>query len=71
MLLLRAETGSFGIAGATAGALALGTGLGAPLAGRLVDALGERVLLALAAVHAAALLVRRRAGPRRRARLRR
>jgi MFS family permease len=56
VLLLRAETGSFGIAGATAGALALGTGLGAPLTARLIDTLGERMLLALAAVSAAALL---------------
>jgi MFS family permease len=56
VLLLRAETGSFGVAGATSGALALGTGLGAPFAGRIVDALGARVLLALAAVHAASLL---------------
>jgi MFS family permease len=56
VLLVRAETGSFGIAGATAGALALGTGLGAPLTARLIDRLGERVLLVLAAVSAAALL---------------
>jgi MFS family permease len=56
VLLLRAETGSFGVAGATAGALALGSGLGAPLAGRLIDALGPRLLLLLAGVHAAGLL---------------
>jgi MFS family permease len=56
VLLLRAETGSFAVAGATSGALALGTGLGAPLAGRVVDALGARVLLALAGLHAASLL---------------
>src|SRR5215218_7967746 len=56
VLLLRAETGSFGIAGATSGALALGSGAGAPLAGRMIDALGERVLLACAAVHATGLL---------------
>jgi MFS family permease len=56
VLLLREETGSFGIAGATAGALALGTGLGAPLTARLIDTLGERMLLALAAISAAALL---------------
>ena len=37
VLLLRAETGSFGVAGATAGALALGSGLGAPAAGRLIE----------------------------------
>ena len=57
VLLVRAETGSFGIAGATAGALALGTGLAAPLAGRLIDALGERMLLVLAGVSAAGLLM--------------
>jgi MFS family permease len=56
ILLLRAETGSFGVAGATAGALALGTGLAAPLTARAIDTLGERVLLVLAAVSAAALL---------------
>jgi MFS family permease len=56
VLLVEAETGSFGAAGATSGALVLGTGLAAPLAGRVVDALGERVLLVLAGVHAAALV---------------
>jgi MFS family permease len=56
VLLLRAETGSFGIAGATSGALALGSGVGAPFAGRLIDSLGERVLLVLATVNAAGLL---------------
>src|SRR5215207_9016332 len=56
VLLLRAETGSFGVAGATAGALALGTGLAAPVTARAIDTLGERVLLVLAAVSAAALL---------------
>src|SRR5215204_86418 len=56
VLLLRAETGSFGVAGATAGALALGTGLAAPVTARAIDTLGERVLLALATVSAAALL---------------
>src|SRR5829696_439944 len=52
VLLLRAETGSFGVAGA----LALGTGLAAPVTARAIDTLGERVLLALATVSAAALL---------------
>jgi MFS family permease len=56
VLLLRAETGSFSVAGATSGALALGSGLGAPLAGRLIDALGARILLVLAGVNAAGLL---------------
>jgi MFS family permease len=56
VLLLRAETGSFGIAGATAGALALGSGLGAPAGGRLIDAFGPRLLLLLAAVNATGLV---------------
>jgi MFS family permease len=52
VLLLRAETGAFGTAGATAGALALASGLGAPLTARAVDAHGSRVLLLLAFVSA-------------------
>ncbi len=56
VLLLRAETGSFGLAGAAAGALALGTGVGAPLGGRLIDRLGPRVMLVQAVVHAAGLI---------------
>jgi MFS family permease len=56
VLLVRAETGSFAAAGATAGALALGTGLGAPLTARAIDALGERTLVAMAVVSAAGLL---------------
>jgi MFS family permease len=56
VLLVKAETGSFGAAGAAAGALALGSGLCAPLAARLIDLLGPRVLLALSAVSAGALL---------------
>jgi MFS family permease len=56
VLLLKAETGSFGAAGAAAGALALGSGVGAPMTGRLIDAFGARMLIALAAVSATALL---------------
>jgi MFS family permease len=56
VLMVKAETGSFGAAGAAAGALALGTGLCAPLTARLVDALGARTLLALATTCAGALL---------------
>jgi MFS family permease len=56
VLLVKAETGSFGAAGAAAGALALGSGLCAPLAARLIDALGPRMLLLLAAVCAACLV---------------
>jgi MFS family permease len=56
VLYLRAERGSFAVAGAVAGALAAGSGIGAPVQGRLVDALGQRrVLVPLGAVHAAAL----------------
>ena len=56
VLLLRAETGSFGVAGAAAGALALGSGAGAPLGGRLIDRLGPRVMLVQAVVHATGLV---------------
>jgi MFS family permease len=56
VLLVEAETGSFGAAGAVSGALALGTGVAAPLAGRVIDALGEQLLLVLACVHAGALV---------------
>ncbi|HEX8102718.1 MAG TPA: MFS transporter [Solirubrobacteraceae bacterium] len=56
VLFVREQGGSFATAGATAGALALGSGLGAPVGGRLVDRLGARVLLALAAAHATGLV---------------
>jgi MFS family permease len=56
VLFLRAETGSFAVAGAAAGALALGAGVGAPLGARLVDRHGTRLLLVLAGGHAAGLL---------------
>lgn len=56
VLLVKEETGSFGAAGAAAGALALGSGLCAPIAARLIDALGPRMLLLLAVVCAAGLL---------------
>ena len=56
VLYLRAERGSFAVAGAVAGALAAGSGIGAPVQGRLVDAFGQRrVLVPLGIVHAAAL----------------
>jgi MFS family permease len=56
ILYLRAERGSYAVAGVVAGALAAGSGIGAPVQGRLVDALGQRrVLVPLAVVHAAAL----------------
>jgi MFS family permease len=55
VLFLRAQTGSFAIAGLVAGALSLGSGVAAPLQGRLVDRLGRRVLVPLAAGHASGL----------------
>jgi len=56
VLFLREQTGSFAVPGAVAGGLALGTGLGAPFMGRLVDRLGARVLLPLAVANAAGIL---------------
>ena len=56
ILYLRAERGSFAVAGAVAGALAAGSGVGAPIQGRLVDTFGpRRVLVPLGVVHAVAL----------------
>jgi MFS family permease len=56
VLYLRAERGSFAVAGLVAGALAAGSGVGAPVQGRLVDAFGQRrVLVPLGVVHAVAL----------------
>ena len=56
VLYLRAERGSFAVAGAVAGALAAGSGIGAPIQGRLVDGFGQRrVLVPLGILHAAAL----------------
>ena len=56
VLYLREQTGSFVIAGAVSGSLAAGSGVGAPVAGRLVDRLGaRRVLPPLALIHAVAL----------------
>jgi MFS family permease len=55
VLFLRHQTGSFTVAGVVVGGLAAGAGIGAPVNGRLVDRLGPRVLLPVAAVHAATL----------------
>lgn len=56
ILYLREQTGSFAIAGAVSGTLAAGSGVGAPVQGRLVDRIGaRRVLVPLAFVHAASL----------------
>ena len=57
VLFLRHEGKSFAVAGAAAGALALGAALGAPFAARLIDRLSARVLVWLAAAHAAGLMV--------------
>jgi MFS family permease len=56
VLFLREQTGTFSVPGAVAGGLALGTGVGAPFMGRLVDRVGARVLLPLAAANAAGIL---------------
>lgn len=56
LLFLRAETGSFAIAGLTTGALALGGGLASPFVARLVDRRGLNVLMPLAFIYAAAIL---------------
>jgi MFS family permease len=56
LLFLREETGSFGVAGLVAGAIALGAAAGAPFASRLVDRRGARMLLPLGCVHATAVL---------------
>jgi MFS family permease len=55
VLFVRAQTGSFALAGAAAGAQALGAGIGAPLTARLVDSAGKGALMALAGAHAAGL----------------
>jgi predicted MFS family arabinose efflux permease len=56
ILFLREETGSFAVAGAVAGALTLGVGVGAPLTARFVDRRGSGVLMLLAAGNAIGLL---------------
>ena len=62
ILYLREQTGSYAVAGVVAGGLAAGSGVGAPVQGRLVDRFGQRrVLVPLAFVHAAALGSDRRA----------
>jgi MFS family permease len=56
ILFLRDRTGSFAIAGAAAGAMALGNGIGNPIEARLVDRSGVRILLGLAFGHVAGLV---------------
>jgi MFS family permease len=56
VLFVRAETGSFAIAGLVAGAFGIGSGVMSPIQGRLIDRYGHaRVMLPLAGLHAAAL----------------
>ena len=56
VLYLRESTGSFAVAGVVAGSLAAGSGVGAPVQGRLVDRFGQRrVLVPLGFLHAVAL----------------
>jgi predicted MFS family arabinose efflux permease len=57
LLYVQDVSGSFAAAGVCAGALALGSALGAPFQGRLVDWRGERALLPLAFVHGGGLLL--------------
>lgn len=57
LLYVREISGSYAIAGLVTGALALGSAIGAPLQGRLVDRRGERMLIPLASGHAAGLLL--------------
>jgi MFS family permease len=56
LLYVREVSGSFAVAGVSTGALALGSALGAPLQGRLVDRRGAGMLLPLASLHGAGLL---------------
>jgi MFS family permease len=56
LLYVRQVTGSFAAAGASAGALALGSAAGAPLQGRLVDRRGVAMLVPLAVAHAGGLM---------------
>ena len=57
VLFLKAETGSYASAGAVAAAFAFGLSFGAPLAGRLIDRLGQRrVLRPMCVIHAGGLI---------------
>jgi MFS family permease len=56
VLLVREELGSYASAGAVAGAFAAGGALGAPIQGRLMDRQGQRLLVYMAAFHAAMLV---------------
>jgi MFS family permease len=54
ILLVHATRGSFALAGAVVAAFAVGSGVGAPFRGRLVDRHGGRLLMLFAAGHAGA-----------------
>ncbi len=55
LLYVEEVEGSFAAAGICAGALALGSAVGAPLQGRLVDRRGDGALMPMALVHASGL----------------
>jgi MFS family permease len=56
VLLVRAATGSYGVAGAVGATIAIATAIGAPQIGRLVDRFGQRrVLLPAMVLHIAGL----------------
>ena len=57
LLFISETSGSFAVAGACAGALALGSAAGAPLQGRLVDRRGDGSLIPLAIAHALGLVL--------------
>jgi MFS family permease len=58
VLLVRHEGGSYALAGAAAGAMAIGVGGSSPFIGRLIDRRGQREVLApLAIAHAVALAI--------------
>jgi MFS family permease len=57
LLYVREVSGSFAAAGVCTGALALGSALGAPFQGRVIDRRGVGWLLPLALLHAAGLLL--------------
>lgn len=57
VLLVRASTGSYGIAGGVSATIAIANALGAPQIGRLVDRFGQRrVLLPVMAIHIAGVV---------------
>jgi len=57
LLLIREESGSFGLAGITVGAYALTSAIAAPIQGRLLDRFGPRRVLPPAAIGQAVALV--------------